>query len=434
MEGMPRRVADYAAQFGDWNLLISLFAFMLGAAQLVFLYNMIVSWRFGPKAGPTRGGRRRSSGRSPRRRRSSTSTRSRASSAAPTSSACPAPGTRSCGSGEEAGRRLGRATEPDGGRSDLRRTRQDRHRSARAASRRPDRAVREGGTVLVFLNEVAGGRKLLKAVPRARRRRRRRTSPWSPRRTSPSSGSSSIVDELRDAAQSRVEVTQAVLAEFGIEADGAVMDPDPSLALDDAVRASKPDEVLLSCALRDPLRLHAQGPGRVGQGRRFEARSSTSRCASTTTRCAGTSPTRWWSATQTVNSPDLVERLKERAAEQPAPLHVHLPALRAMSAARRSARDLAATLAELYRDEIDATGQPMSPEPFPAIQNAIEHYRIDEILISTLAGRAVEVARGGPDRPRRGDHRQAGRARRGRAAARRASARAAPAPSGGGGA
>ena len=50
MDGMPRRVADYAAQFGDWNLLISCFAFMLGAVQLVFLYNMVVSWRFGPRA------------------------------------------------------------------------------------------------------------------------------------------------------------------------------------------------------------------------------------------------------------------------------------------------------------------------------------------------------------------------------------------------
>jgi cytochrome c oxidase subunit I len=50
MEGMPRRVADYAAQFGDWNLAISIFGFILGAAQLVFIYNMFVSWRFGPKA------------------------------------------------------------------------------------------------------------------------------------------------------------------------------------------------------------------------------------------------------------------------------------------------------------------------------------------------------------------------------------------------
>ena len=51
MDGMPRRVADYASQYGDWNLMISISAFLLGATQLVFLYNMIVSWRFGPKAG-----------------------------------------------------------------------------------------------------------------------------------------------------------------------------------------------------------------------------------------------------------------------------------------------------------------------------------------------------------------------------------------------
>jgi cytochrome c oxidase subunit 1 len=52
MEGMPRRVADYASQFGGWNLEISIAAFILGAVQLVFLYNMVVSWRYGPKAGP----------------------------------------------------------------------------------------------------------------------------------------------------------------------------------------------------------------------------------------------------------------------------------------------------------------------------------------------------------------------------------------------
>ncbi len=50
-------------------------------------------------------------------------------------------------------------------------------------------------------------------------------------------------------------------------------------------------------------------------------------------------------------------------------------------------RDLASTLAELYRSEVDATGLPISsPEPFEAVRNAIEHYKIDEILISTFAG------------------------------------------------
>ena len=48
--------------------------------------------------------------------------------------------------------------------------------------------------------------------------------------------------------------------------------------------------------------------------------------------------------------------------------------------------NLASTLASLYRAEIDATGQPTSPEPFGAVRNAIAHYRVDDILISTFAG------------------------------------------------
>lgn len=41
----------------------------------------------------------------------------------------------------------------------------------------------------------------------------------------------------------------------------------------------------------------------------------------------------------------------------------------------------------LYRSEVDATGLPISsPEPFEAVRSAIEHYKIDEILISTFAG------------------------------------------------
>ena len=46
-EGMPRRVADYLPKFADLNMFISLASFGLGASVLVFLYNMITSWRFG---------------------------------------------------------------------------------------------------------------------------------------------------------------------------------------------------------------------------------------------------------------------------------------------------------------------------------------------------------------------------------------------------
>jgi cytochrome c oxidase subunit 1 len=46
-QGMPRRVADYLPRFADLNMFISLASFALGISTIVFLYNMITSWRFG---------------------------------------------------------------------------------------------------------------------------------------------------------------------------------------------------------------------------------------------------------------------------------------------------------------------------------------------------------------------------------------------------
>ena len=50
LQGMPRRVADYAPRFEDWNLAISIASFLLGLSTVVFLYNMINSWVRGPIA------------------------------------------------------------------------------------------------------------------------------------------------------------------------------------------------------------------------------------------------------------------------------------------------------------------------------------------------------------------------------------------------
>jgi hypothetical protein len=245
-------------------------------------------------------------------------------------------------------------------------------------------AVEERRPLLVFLNEVAGGRKLLEAV-RERQDKVSNVVVAAPQ-NQPSVGQLIDSGELRDAARARVEVTMSVLAEFGIESVGEVMDPDSSLALDDAVRAHEPGEVLLSC--RADTRFGFTRKDLVEWARaRIEPETKLTHIPVRIEDDA----IRWdlihtlVVATKTVATPDLVNRLKERAADRPHRYTIVCPRADDVSEAE-IVRDLAATLAELYRADVDATGQPMSPDPFQAVKNAIEHYRIDEILISTYAG------------------------------------------------
>jgi cytochrome c oxidase subunit I len=50
VDGMPRRVADYASEFSTLNAIISASSFLFGLSFLVFVYNIIGSWRHGPIA------------------------------------------------------------------------------------------------------------------------------------------------------------------------------------------------------------------------------------------------------------------------------------------------------------------------------------------------------------------------------------------------
>jgi hypothetical protein len=236
--------------------------------------------------------------------------------------------------------------------------------------------------VLLFLNEVAGGRKLLTACRELSGAGAEYFAVVAPQNL-PIVGQLVDVEERRAAAQSRVDVTQSVLREFGIASEGAVMDADPSLALDDAVRATQPDYILLSC-------LYDTRFGLMRKNLVEWAKSRYGRVEHIAVR-VDDDAVRWdlthtlVVATQTVNSKDLVDRLLERARERPHRYTIISPRSGAITREEIASR-LAATLAEMYRHEVDATGQPMSPAPYPAIQNAIEHYRIDEILISTLRG------------------------------------------------
>lgn len=241
--------------------------------------------------------------------------------------------------------------------------------------------------LLVFLNEVAGGRKLLQAV-------RERTDAGTVSQVivaapqnQPTIGTRIDRDDLYAAARARVEVTMSVFAAFGIDSVGEVLDPAPQLALGDAIRANRPSEVLFS-ALYDT---------RFGVARKDLAEISRE-IAEPEVRFTHI-PVRVEEdairldrshvlvvATKTVNAPDLVTRLVERAAQRPHRYTIICPRSEDVPA-EQVTRDLAATLAELYRADVDATGTPISSsDPFEAVRNAIEHYRIDEILISTFAG------------------------------------------------
>ncbi len=238
--------------------------------------------------------------------------------------------------------------------------------------------------LLVFLNEVAGGRKLLAAV-----QERAAEVPFvavAAPQNQPAAGQLIDSGELRDAARARVEVTMSILAEYGIESVGEVMDHEPSLALDDAVRAHEPGEVLLSCLYESRFGLLRKDLVEWAKGR-FEPEVTVTHIP---VRIEDDS-IRWdlthklVVATQTVAAPDLVARLEQDAAGHPHRYTIVCP--RADDVTEPEiVRDLASTLAALYRADVDATGQPMSPDPFHAVQNAIEHYRIDEVLISTFAG------------------------------------------------
>lgn len=241
----------------------------------------------------------------------------------------------------------------------------------------------EGGTALAFLNEVAAGRRLVASVRERVDAGAEAVAVVAPQ-NQPLAGQIVDRDELREAAQSRVDVTEQVLEAFGIEGAGAVLDPSPALALDDAVRAFEPREILLSCLYETRFGLLRRDLVEWAR-ERFEApvthvpvriRDDAIRWDVTHTVVV---------ATRTVASGDLIDYLKRKASERPHRYTIICPPSGDLSRAEICER-LARTLSELYRADIDATGQPMSPAPLAAVKNAIEHYRVDEVLISTLAG------------------------------------------------
>jgi hypothetical protein len=92
-------------------------------------------------------------------------------------------------------------------------------------------------------------------------------------------------------------------------------------------------------------------------------------------------------ANKTSSGEELIERLKQKAAEQERPqlIIAVVPQHDGSGEAPREARArLAAMLARLHEAGLLSSGMIGDPDPYTAAVNALELFRVDEIVISTL--------------------------------------------------
>jgi len=190
-----------------------------------------------------------------------------------------------------------------------------------------------------------------------------------------------IYDEMvREAAENRLKMTLALLHEEGIEAHGDVMDPDPYVAIMDALGERDFHEIIISThpetrsgwlreGLVDRVARAARRPVEHVVVDLDAERDDTKRTLVV--------------ANQTMSSPELLEVLRRKAAEEPRRFIVICPQSGEENGAGAAER-LAHTLHDLEAAGLNVIGQVVHPDPYTAIQNALQFYAPDDIVISTF--------------------------------------------------
>ena len=243
--------------------------------------------------------------------------------------------------------------------------------------------------VLVVANRTLGGAKLLDAV-RARAAqgdvRFRLVVPQS----DPRAGLVIYDEAVRESAQARVDLALSLVAGESIDATGEVGDADPFLATMDAIALRRPDEIIVSTypavssgwLRRDLIERIRNASGLPvehvvtdvdQEGLPFKVTLVL--------------------ASKTLEGERLLDRLKEKGGEggaQPGGAGQHLfivvvPQPDGTGDAPRQARErLAAMLDRLHEAGLVASGMIGDPDPYTAAANALELFRVDDIVISTL--------------------------------------------------
>jgi hypothetical protein len=234
--------------------------------------------------------------------------------------------------------------------------------------------------VLVVANETVAGRPLIEAVKKRADGDEIRAHVISPQ-NQPKHGYVIYDEHVRDAAQNRLEMTVALLREAGIEADGEVMDPDPYSAVMDALGEQDYDEIVISThpetrsgwlrqGLVDRVQRAARRPVEHVVVDLDAERDDVKRTLVV--------------ANETVASRPLLEALKRKAGDEPRRFIVIAPQSGANGEGGDPHERLARTLEELQEAGLDAVGQVEHHDPYTAIQNALQFYAPDDIVISTF--------------------------------------------------
>jgi hypothetical protein len=233
--------------------------------------------------------------------------------------------------------------------------------------------------VLVVANETVAGKPLIDAVRRRAEGEDAHVHVISPQ-NQPKHGYVIYDEHVRDAAQNRLEMTIALLREAGIEADGEVMDPDPYSAVMDALGEQDYDEIVISTHPETRSGWLRQGlVDRVARATRRPVEHVVVDLDAERDDVKRTLVV----ANQTVASRELLDALKRKAGEGPRRFIVIAPQDDSSSEGDPHER-LARTLEELEEAGLQAVGQVEHHDPYTAIQNALQFYAPDDIVISTF--------------------------------------------------
>jgi hypothetical protein len=238
--------------------------------------------------------------------------------------------------------------------------------------------------VLVIANRTLGGRSLLERVRELASEEETRFRLVVPQ-SKPSSGLVIYDEAVRDSAQVRIDLAVSLLADEGITATGTVGDQDPFLATMDAIAEHRPSEVIVST---HPV-THSGWLRRDLIERIENASGLPVEHIVTDIEQEGLSfKVTLVVANRTSSGEELIERLREKAAH--GERHLFIAVLpqqgRHGSAAGEARTRLAHMLDRLRAAELLASGMIGDPDPYAATMNALELFRVDDVVISTLPG------------------------------------------------